>query len=450
MSKNIVLDTSVLMHEPESVFSFEDNNVIIPASVIEELNGLKDSNNSLKAKSAQDSLKILMELTEGLSDKNKGKVNLSDGGTLVIEMNHISFSKLKGTFDKDIVDNRILAVSKNYDDEFEDIETILISNDIGLVVKARTMGIKSEQYYNDLLIKELEEAYTGYREEVVEDMLITEFYRVGRVRLSKLNLKDSPYENEFIVMRGKYNENTVAYGRVVKYDGYRVVKKLEVGENNKFNGITPDGKDQEMAMDLLVDDNVSMVSILGPAGTGKTLLSLAVGLEHTLEADKYKRVLALKSLSAVGDEKPGFLPGDLNDKLDPYMDSYYDNLEFMYDSMGKSSKLEDILYSLEDKFEIASTGLMRGRTLPRLFIIVDEAQNLTKHEVKTLITRVGKNAKIVLCGDPTQIDHNYLNSVNNGMVYATETMKDSVRSGTIVLHGEGKRSDLASEAAEKL
>lgn len=456
MDKIYVFDTSVLIHDPMSLFHFGESKVVIPAIVLEELDRLKTDSERLRGVAAQEVLKAIDKLTEEFPDLVTSGIPLENGGELVVEQNHISFDKIKNVFNKDTADNRIIAVAKNYTDELAHAggskKVVLVSNDIGLRTKARVVGVLAEGYHSDRLVSNVNEVYSGVEEVYVDPELFSLFYKGSEIDVQRLGFVEFPIVNTFIKMRNEFDDNQVAVGRVVRSNksGRLVVRKLLVDRSTSTYGIQPKDLNQQMLMDVLLDDSIHFISVIGKAGTGKTLLSLAAGLHQVQDTNQYKRVLAMRAMVVVGKKEIGFLPGDMEEKLMPYMLPFYDNLEVLFDARNKDLELEDILAGMEKDFRIESTGFMRGRSLPKQFIIVDEAQNLTKHEVKTLVTRAGEGAKIILLGDPAQIDDPYLDSVNNGLVYATEKLKDSDITAMITLTGKSKRSDLAELASNNL
>jgi PhoH-like ATPase len=463
IKKHVIFDTSVVINDPICLFNLSSDTLgIVPATVIEELNTLKSDTDRLRGSTAQKVLHYLDELTENNPELVTTGMPLETGGVLLVEMNHTSFEHFKDNFSEKTEDNTIIAVAKNYLEEHKssgsDIEVILYSNDYGMRVKARSLGINAKSYDADNLINTLDEVYKGYFETFVSPDIINQFYKNKIIDLSELNLEldREPYINEFIILIDEFNVKNKKVGRVKieSKTGRKMLHKLFVSEDLYLYGIRALDTYQLMTLELLLDDTVPFVSIIGKAGTGKTLLALAVGL-HKLKTEKdenkkYAKILALRALVEVGNKKLGFLPGDLKEKLNPYMQPYFDNLEFLFHVKGNPEKLSSILEGLEGEFVVESTGFMRGRTLPNQFIIVDEAQNLTKHEVRTLITRVGENGKLVLIGDPSQIDDPYLDSVNNGLIYATERLKEFDLTGTVLLTGKSKRSALAELASNVL
>lgn len=462
MKKEInVLDTSVLIQDPTSLFEFGDSLVVIPDINIAELNELKDDMNRLRGLTAQQVLKYLDEITAEHAEMLKSDactakeleegLLLGEDGRLLIQNQY----ELTREDYYETGNNSVLATVRYYERLYPNSTVRLVSNNVGLRVQARTIGIIAENYKNDRLVSNLDAVYKGYKKFAVDGEVIQDFYQDGIIDIEStigLDYDTSDiYVNEFLLLNDRIFPQNTCVARVVRDRGRLWAKKLIISDELYIYGIHALDVKQLMALELLLDPKVPFVTLLGKAGTGKTLLALAVALHMTMEQSVYKRILALRTLVEVGKKSLGFLPGELDDKLKPFMAPIYDNLEFIYDKKGvEDLDIDVIVEGLKPKLQIESTGFMRGRTLPFQFILVDEAQNLTKHEVKTLITRIGEGGKIVLLGDPKQIDDPYLGSVNNGLVYATERLKHLDISGTVLLDGRSKRSELAELAAELL
>ncbi|MCS7175545.1 PhoH family protein [Pseudothermotoga sp.] len=413
MVKNYVLDTNVLVHDPESIYAFEDNNVVIPLVVLEELDSLKRRSDSV-GRSARHVVRELDKLRE-LGDLSRG-VKLKNGGTLFV----MSLTDLRRDFieyfHSKYLDNWILAYVVRLS-RTSSIPTILVTKDISLRVKASALGIEAQDYLTDR--SNLTTLPDGYRE--VEEVI---------VEGQKL---DGFHENEYI-------KSSKGYFKVKK----GVAVKLSIDFSNVVWGIQALNEEQLYAMDAMLDDSVSLVTIVGMAGTGKTLIALACALEKTINQKKYRRIIVARPLIPMGKDV-GYLPGGLEEKLQPWMQPIMDNLEFLFDKVGMN--LKDFLR--KKIMEIEALSFIRGRTIPDQFIIIDEAQNLTPHEVKTILTRTGNNAKIVLVGDPYQIDTPYLDKDSNGLVYAASRLMGNPLVAHITLK-KGVRSPLASLVAEKL
>lgn len=442
LSKIYVLDTNVLLQDPYSIFSFEDNEVVIPAVVLEEVDSKKRYMDEIGRNARQ-----VSRLIDGLRAAGKlhEKIPLENGGTIRIELNHRSFHELQDIFIEKTNDNRILAVAKNLYMEEQTKENgkpvIIVSKDALVRVKADAIGLDAEDFLNDRVV-EFEHIYTGFIEVFLPIELLGRFYEKGELYLSEI--ANHPfYPSQFLIMKDALGGSASAIGMVDKTS--KKVKKLVLNQEHVW-GIHPRNVQQTMAIELLLRKDITLVTLIGKAGTGKTLLALAAGLMQTEDFREYKKLLVARPIVPVGKDL-GFLPGEKQEKLRPWMQPIFDNLEFLFNTK-KPGELDAILAGM-GSIEVEALTYIRGRSLPKQFIIIDEAQNLTKHEVKTILTRVGEGSKIVLMGDPEQIDHPYLDAYNNGLTYVVEKFKDQDISGHVKLL-KGERSGLARLAADLL
>ncbi|WP_191561822.1 PhoH family protein [Metabacillus idriensis] len=442
MSKIYVLDTNVLLQDPNSIFSFEENEVVIPAVVLEEVDSKKRymdeiGRNARHVSKLIDSLRLIGKLHE--------KIPLPSGGFLRIELNHRSFHELQEIFIEKTNDNRILAVAKNLSLEEETTENgrpvILVSKDTLVRVKADAIGLIAEDFLSDRVV-EIDRIYTGYLDLYINGDDLNRFYEKNELVLSEVT--NHPfYPNQFVVMKNALGGSASAIGTVDKTG--KKVKRL-VFDHDHIWGIRPRNVQQTMAMELLLRNDLPLVTLIGKAGTGKTLLALAAGLMQTEDLKSFKKLLVARPIVPVGKDI-GYLPGEKQEKLRPWMQPIYDNLEYLFNAK-KPGELDAILAGM-GSIEVEALTYIRGRSIPEQFIIIDEAQNLTKHEVKTILTRVGEKSKIVLMGDPEQIDHPYLDEYNNGLTYVVEKFKDQNIAGHVRLV-KGERSGLAQLAADLL
>ncbi|WP_183182946.1 PhoH family protein [Anoxybacteroides voinovskiense] len=440
--KIYVLDTNVLLQDPYSIFSFEDNEVVIPAVVLEEVDSKKRYMDEV-GRNARQVSKLIDRLRE--NGKLHEKILLDNGGVLRIELNHRSFQQLQDIFVEKTNDNRILAVAKNLALEEQEKEdgrsVILVSKDALVRVKADAIGLQAEDFLNDRVV-DIEHIYTGFLELYIHTEHLSRFYEKGELVLSEI--ANHPfYPNQFIIMKDALGSSASAVG-MVDHSGKKV-KKLTFPHEHVW-GIRPRNVQQTMAFELLMREDLPLVTLIGKAGTGKTLLALAAGLMQTEDLGKYKKLLVARPIVPVGKDI-GFLPGEKQEKLRPWMQPIFDNLEYLFNTK-KPGELDAILAGMSS-IEVEALTYIRGRSLPEQFIIIDEAQNLTKHEVKTILTRVGEKSKIILMGDPEQIDHPYLDEYNNGLTYVVETFKDQKIAGHVRLI-KGERSGLAQLAADLL
>jgi PhoH-like ATPase len=442
LSKIYVLDTNVLLQDPYSIFSFEDNEVVIPAVVLEEVDSKKRYMDEVGRNARH-----VSRLIDGLraSGKLHEKIPLENGGTIRIELNHRTFHELQDIFIEKTNDNRILAVAKNLYLEEQTKENgkpvILVSKDALVRVKADAIGLTAEDFLHDRVV-EIDQIYTGFFEVFLPIELLGRFYEKGELFLSEF--ANHPfYPNQFLIMKDALGSSASAIGMVDKTS--KKVKKLALNQEHVW-GIHSRNVQQTMAIELLLRKDIPLVTLTGKAGTGKTLLALATGLLQTEDYKEYKKLLVARPIVPVGKDL-GFLPGEKQEKLRPWMQPIFDNLEYLFNTK-KPGELDAILAGM-GSIEVEALTYIRGRSLPKQFIIIDEAQNLTKHEVKTILTRVGEGSKIVIMGDPEQIDHPYLDAYNNGLTYVVERFKDQVISGHVKLL-KGERSGLALLAADLL
>lgn len=444
LNKIYVLDTNVLLQDPYAIFSFKDNEVVIPAVVLEEVDSKKRYMDEIGRNA-----RAVSRLIDGMRETGKlhEKIPLDGGGTLRIELNHRSFHQLQEIFVEKTNDNRILAVAKNLSSEEQSKENgksvILVSKDALVRVKADAIGLQAEDFLSDRVI-EMDDVYTGFLEVFVNVAMLNKFYEKGSLPLSELG-RQTYYPNQFLILKDELGGSSSAIGMVDK--GAKTVKKLVLEHDNKqIWGIRPRNVQQIMAFELLLRQDIPLVTLIGKAGTGKTLLALAAGLLQTEDYGHYKKLLVARPIVPVGKDL-GFLPGEKDEKLRPWMQPIYDNLEYLFNTK-KPGELDAILAGM-GSIEVEALTYIRGRSIPDQFIIIDEAQNLTKHEVKTILTRVGEGSKIVLMGDPEQIDHPYLDAYNNGLTYVVERFKEQSIAGHIKLI-KGERSSLAQLAADLL
>ncbi|MTI47489.1 PhoH family protein [Sporosalibacterium faouarense] len=445
MKKVFVLDTSVLLEDPSSLFSFDDNEVIIPVVVLEEIDHKKRLGDDI-GRNARHVSRILDNLREKGSHLQKG-ITLENGGTLRVELNHKHFDEVGEYFNERSNDNRILAVALNLLKEEENIKSdkqiILVSRDVLVRVKANALGIDSQDYLSGRIISN-QDMYYGFESVKISPSLIDKFYAEGFLDISSKPFnKYLTNPHQFFILKDIFGSSKSAIG---KYNSNSDrLEQLHLGEQDVW-GIRARNAQQKMALELLLDDSIPLVTITGRAGTGKTLLALASGLYKTEELNRYKKLLVARPIVPMGKDL-GFLPGDKDEKLRPWIQPIYDNLEYIFGTR-RNRDIEDIVVGMK-KLEVEALTFIRGRTIPNQFIIIDEAQNLTKHEVKTIVSRVGENSKIVLVGDPEQIDHPYLDSSSNGLVYIVEKFKEYNEGAHINLI-KGERSTLAQLAADIL
>lgn len=431
MIKKYVLDTSVLVYDPCSFNTFTNSEVILPIAVIDELDKLKKLPNDA-GKNARVAIRMLDELSS-LGDISVGI--LTDNNVLV-KIDTISYPNNFG--DALYGDTRILACAHSTATQFPYNETILISRDFNLRVRFRALGFNAESYDKDKIA--FSDLYCGIKTiidmEAAEDLL-----HDGSInpKLYKLDL----YPNECVVFMDN-NGNELVSAKKVSPDRLKVVKPMYPW------GLSPRNKEQTFAANLIADVSIPLVTLIGRSGTGKSLITLATALELVLHQKKYEKFIIYRPIQPVGNDI-GYLPGTMEEKLSPWFQAIMDNFEILFTSSSGGDKWRTNFEAVKkkDRIQMESLTYIRGRSIPNAMILIDECQNLSKEEVKTILTRAGENTKIILTGDIEQIDNTTLDATNNGLTYAIEKFKDSELAGHITFT-QGERSKLASKASEIL
>jgi PhoH-like ATPase len=433
--KNFVLDTNVLLHDPGALYAFEDNDVVVPIYVIEEIDKFKRDMNEL-GRSARGVSRSLDELRAqgNLADG----VELPKGGRLRVAFSTRTLERAVATTSHE-VDSRIIAVALDVKDKEPDRPTILVSKDVNLRIRADVLGLVAADYEHDRT--ELEELYTGVVERVTDGAEIDRLYKTG------IDAPEGTVANQFVQLIDRDNPSHAGIGRVDP-TGNRVDPLPK--QKDRIWGISARNREQSFALNLLLDDRLKLVTMVGKAGTGKTLLAVAAALRKAHEEKVYQRVLVSRPIFPLGRDL-GYLPGDLEEKLKPWMQPIFDNLELLMGLTSEDRKngrsYEEMLHL--DMLEIEPLTYIRGRSIPHQYLIVDEAQNLTVHEVKTIVSRAGDGTKIVLTGDPYQIDNPYMDASSNGLVHTVNRFRGRSIAGHITLV-RGERSELAELAANVL
>tara|TARA_Y100000590_G_scaffold456257_1_gene606491 strand:- start:521 stop:1840 length:1320 start_codon:yes stop_codon:yes gene_type:complete len=435
--KTFILDTNVLLFDPSAINKFGENKVFIPLVVIEELDRFKKDQNE-NGRNARYFARLVDELREEGS-LVKG-VKLANGGTLQISILREPATKHAG-IDLSINDNLILANALYLKEQGE--ECVVISKDINLRLKGDALGLKAEDYETSEIT--IEELYSGQRNFEVTGQRLTDFEQNRFLELSEEEQKQF-YPNEYLIVHEENNPQRRQLGRYFAKKG-GIVPLIKSREG--VWGIYPKNVEQQFAFDALMNNEIKLVSLVGKAGTGKTLLAIAAGLECAITQQQFSRVLVSRPIVPMGRDL-GFLPGDVNEKLGPWMQPIFDNIDFLFGNQRSNNQATtwDELIN-EGLLHVEPLTYIRGRSLPNQYMIVDEAQNLTPHEIKTIITRAGEGTKIVLTGDSEQIDNPYLDSINNGLVYSIDKLKNV----DIVAHTklqQGERSPLSEIASELL
>lgn len=433
--KNYVLDTNVLLHDARALYAFEDNSVVIPIYVIEEIDTFKKDQTEL-GRNARQIARLLDQYRAGGGGLSQPQP-MENGGTVRVAL--AANPPKNPSYDSRSMDQRILEIAAEVRDQDRGRPTILVSKDVNMRIRGDALGLQTVDYDTERIA--IEEMYLGHRELASTAAAIDQLYVDGGATVDV-----ELYPNEFVLLRDDATGKS-ALARFDKGQGRIVpVRKLRDG----VWGIRPRNKEQHYALDLLLNDDIKLVTLVGKAGTGKTLLAIAAGLQKVTEEDVYQKLLVSRPIFPLGRDI-GYLPGDIEEKLNPWMQPIYDNLELLL-GLNRSDKKEGRSYAeLVDLgfVQVEPLTYIRGRSLPNVYMIVDEAQNLTPHEIKTIITRAGEGTKIILTGDPYQIDHPYLDASSNGLTTVAERFKPEALGGHVSLV-KGERSPLAELATQVL
>lgn len=438
--RTFVIDTNVLLYDPHALGVFEEHDVVIPMTVIEEIDRFKKDLNETGRNA-----RFVSRLLDTMREKGSLRtgVPLRGGGILRVDFSSNDADGI--TWGPDTNDNRILRTVVRLFHELKG-NVAFITRDTNMRLKCDALGVVAEDYQNSHI--DVDEAYSGVVERDAPSAAIDELYQNGSVALEAIG-PGTFHPQQFVILSAEDRPGKTAMTRV---DGKRQRLKLVSRHKEGVWGIFARNKEQLFALDLLLDDSLSLVTIHGQAGTGKTLLAMACGLKKVADERVFRKLLVSRPIFPLGRDM-GFLPGDIEQKLNPWMKPIFDNLEFLLSTRpdgGPSSREPSYTYLLDQKIiEVEPLTYIRGRSIPKQFLIVDEAQNLTPHEVKTVLTRAGEGTKVVLTGDPNQIDNPYVDALSNGLTYTVERFKDSHIAGHVTLK-KGERSELAEFAAKLL
>jgi len=436
-NKIFVLDTNVPLYDYNCIYNFQEHNVVLPITLLEEIDKFKKGNETINFHAREFSRELDNLIGDG--ELNDG-VKLSRGGELRIETDTRYDAAIKDIFWVDSPDHRILSIAYNLSKKFGHERVILVSKDINLRMKAKSVGILAEDYKTGQ-VKNLDELYTGKNIfDKADDSVIDTIYRDGALPFIKAGLDHKPVPNEFFILRNDHKSLLARY--------INDKKELRFVEKRRAYGIKPRNAEQIFSLEALSDTAVALVTLAGKAGTGKTLMALAAALEAR---KNYKTILLARPIIPLSNRDMGYLPGDISEKLDPYMKPLFDNLAVIQNQFEEGSadyeKINELLQS--EKLLIMPLAYIRGRSLSKSYFIVDEAQNLTPHEVKAIITRAGEGTKIVFTGDPYQIDTPYLDARSNGLTFLIDKMKGQNLYAHVTLE-KGERSELAELASNIL
>ena len=437
MKKTYVLDTNVILHDYDAIYSFEDNDLIIPIVVFEELDKFKKGNSIINF-NARQIMRELDKMSENEQLFDSG-INLGEGkGKLYVKLIPKYDDNMARSFSAtDYADNKILALVNELAKNSKN-DVVLVTQDINLRLKARALGLQSQDYQTGK-IENINHIVEANGKVFIETDLIKKLYQIGNLTIEECNIERNLENNEYFIVTDGNSD------ALVVVDNHKRVLRL-INKRNASR-IKPRNAEQIFAMDALLNKNIELVSLTGKAGTGKTLLALAAALQ---QSNEYYQVMLARPIVALSEKDLGYLPGSAKEKIRPYMQPLFDNLTVIKQSIGESSReAQKFDQMLEDeKLIIEPLAYIRGRSISKTFFIVDEAQNLTPHEVKTIITRAGEGTKIVFTGDIDQIDSPYLDDRSNGLSYLTDKMMGQKLFAHINLV-KGERSELA-ELASKL
>ncbi|MDQ6992078.1 MAG: PhoH family protein [Mariprofundus sp.] len=447
--KIYILDTNVLIHDPNALTHFDEHDVILPIVVLEEMDQVKKGMDEL-ARNVREASRQLEELSDSCEDMAKGCA-LPGGGRLFFELNQHSTENLPEAMIQGLADNKIIAVALALQGEHKGRQVILVSKDINMRIKARALGLTTEDYRSDRVVTDLSILPSGKIrldeaawQAMGNDMQVLEHDHGNHFVVTWPEALALPFINSFVLLPGEREIvmrcSEVAQGRRVHLQDAVSFRQ----ERNAIWGIQARNTEQNMAMNLLMDANLDLVAMLGLAGSGKTLLALAAGLHQTLDMGLYDKILVTRATVPMGQDI-GFLPGTEREKLEPWMGAITDNLSILLGD--EASNIADILG--QNRIEIAALSFARGRTFTKTWLIVDEAQNMTPHQMKTIVTRMGEDSKIIILGNNAQIDTPYLTPYTNGLTRVVSSFAGWEHAGHIALKA-GERSRLASRAVEVL
>jgi PhoH-like ATPase len=436
MKKVFVLDTNVLLHDPEAMLRFQDNQVLLPITIIEELDRFKKQQEST-GRNARQVSRILDEFRA--QGQLPAGIPINKGGQLrVVLCNREILRHLPAELEGDRADNEILAVALEQHKTC-DCPVVLVSKDINLRIKADALGLTAQDYETDKV--DVDDLYTGITEVLVNAVQMEHLFKQGN-----LVLDHGFFPNQALTLIDEANPHHTALAIAGQGGEVMTLHKLPL---TGVSRIIPRNREQKFALDLLLRDKIPLVTIVGKAGTGKTLLAIAAGLQKMADEKQYSRLLISRPVIPMGKDI-GYLPGDIKEKLTPWMQPLYDNFDLIFSSQDGTAKPKHWRRGYEELLEMGLLQIepltyIRGRTIPKQFLVVDEAQNLTPHEVKTILTRAGEGTKIILTGDVEQIDNPYVDAASNGLTYVVEKFKGDPLAAHITLL-KGERSSLAERA----
>ena len=441
-TKNYVLDTSVYLTDSESIFKFDNHNIFIPLKVLEEIDKHKKRQDSVGV-NARRIIRILDEMRQKGSLHEGVKIGENQGYLKVMSYGCLQDAFFPPDLDIKIPDHTIIATAKAVQTKNPNHPMIVVSRDINMRVICDSVGIEAQDYICEKAVPSSDELYRGFSTHLVDDQAIDRFYDGEDILIEKEEIEEIWYPNQYVMMISNANQKKTALAR---FGGHHVPLKKVVHDRIPDWKIFSRNKEQAFAIDLLLDPTVKVVTLIGRAGSGKTLCAIAAGLQQTigLRENHYSRLIVSRPVQPLGKDI-GYLPGTMQEKMLPWLMPIQDNLQFL---MGNDKSALQI-YLDKGKIEIEALTYIRGRSISDAYIIIDEAQNLTMHEVKTIITRIGEGTKIVLTGDIEQIDNIYVNETSNGLAHAVEKFKEFYLSGHVTFK-KGERSETATLASKIL
>jgi len=435
MKKIYILDTSVFLTDYNSLFSFGEHDIVVPLKVLEEIDKHKTRQDGVGV-NARNTIRVLDSLRED-GNLHKG-IHLRDGRGILSVRGYDPFD-LPDDFDMSCADNQIIGTALTEKKRLSETVVIVVTRDINMRVKCDSLEIPTEDYIPHDAVKHLDGLYTGFMKHLVDDQIIDRFYDGEPIYLDESEVQ--LFSNQYLMLISNINEKKTALANFSRYD--HSLGRVSQFKNGVW-GVSPRNKEQMFSLDLLMNPNIPIVTLFGRAGSGKTLLALAAGLEQVLEKTTYKKLVVSRPIQPMGRDI-GFLPGTLEEKMLPWLMPIQDNLEYL---MGDNKTTLD-MYIDNGTIQMEALSYIRGRSIPNAYMIIDEAQNLTTHELKTIVTRVGEGTKIILTGDVEQIDSIYLDETTNGLSYAVDRFRNTPLAGHMQLE-KGERSKVATLAAEIL
>ena len=441
--KNYVLDTSVCLTDANVLFKFDNHDIFLPLKVLEEIDGHKKRQDSVGS-NARQFIRTLDEFRSKGSLENGVRLDKGKGILKVVSFANLKDVVFPADLDIRLPDHTIIATAKSIQSAAGNRKTIVVSRDINMRVICDSIGITAEDYTSERAVISSDELYTGFVVQAFDDEVIDRYYSGDEIFMRSDEVEYELHPNQYVMMVSNANERKSALAR---FKSYHEPLKNIVHKKLPDWKIDARNKEQAFAIDMLMDPDVKIISLVGRAGSGKTLLAIAAGLQQTIglrtDENRYSRLIVSRPVQPLGKDI-GFLPGTMEEKMLPWLMPIQDNLKFL---MGDRTSLE--MYMEKGKIEIEALTYIRGRSISNAFIVIDEAQNLTKHEIKTIITRIGEGTKIILTGDVEQIDNVYVNETSNGLAHAVEKFKQYHISGHMTFK-KGERSELATLASKVL